>query len=145
MRRSLSVAVLLFGPALVAPAQEAQIETLIRQLGDGKFPVREAATHALEKDGEPARKQLEQAARTSQDGEVRRRARLLVQGLDRKVAGIVQQLAADSFDKREQATRALLAAGEVARKQLEEARSNPDIEIKRRAEVILQRLGPPRK
>jgi HEAT repeat protein len=50
------------------------IEELIRRLGDDDFEVREAASRALEAAGRAAAAALEEAARDSQDAEIRWRA-----------------------------------------------------------------------
>ncbi len=55
-----------------------RIAFLIEQLGDRKYVKREAASKELERIGEPALGPLRQAATTSRDLEIRRRAELLV-------------------------------------------------------------------
>jgi len=60
------------------PPDDAGIARLIGQLGSEKFSEREAAGEALLAIGEPALKALRQAAATSEDAEIRRRATTLV-------------------------------------------------------------------
>ena len=62
----------------------AEIERLIKQLGDDDFYEREKASKALEAVGELAREALWQAADAGGDAEVRVRAEKLVEALDAK-------------------------------------------------------------
>ena len=76
-------------PAQVNSA--AKIAELIRRLGDTDFQVREKAAAELLKQGEVARKQLQQAARDANDAEIRTRAPMIVKQLDelrRKASGV---------------------------------------------------------
>jgi uncharacterized protein (TIGR03067 family) len=71
---------------LAAPAgtpQAAEIDRLVRQLGSPQFAEREAAVARLETIGEPALEALRKAA-GSDDGEVRRRTRALVEAIEAK-------------------------------------------------------------
>jgi RNA polymerase sigma factor (sigma-70 family) len=71
-------------PPAAPPAVDAkQIEQLIQQLGSEKYREREAASRALEALGEPAYEALRQAADSSDDVEIRKRAEGLVQILER--------------------------------------------------------------
>jgi hypothetical protein len=65
-------------------ATPADIERLIKQLGDDDFDKREAASRALEAIGEPAREALLRAAIDRDDAEVRRRAEKLAKALELK-------------------------------------------------------------
>src|SRR5437762_2872147 len=56
---------------------EAEVNRVIKQLGDDDFDKREAATKRLEEIGEPALDALHKAT-TSEDAEVRRRAEDIV-------------------------------------------------------------------
>jgi WD40 repeat protein len=71
----------------LAPGAEDQgrVDRLVRQLGSPRFEEREEASKALERLGEPALPALRKAASESSDAEVRRRARFLVQALDRRL------------------------------------------------------------
>jgi uncharacterized protein (TIGR03067 family) len=59
-----------------------QVSELIRQLGDDKFARREAASEALQAIGKPALEALHRASRSSDDPEIRRRAKLIIEALD---------------------------------------------------------------
>jgi WD40 repeat protein len=66
-----------------APAKvPAEVERLIKQLGNDAFEEREAASKALAAMGEAARPALLKAATGSDDAEIRRRAEQLVEALD---------------------------------------------------------------
>jgi hypothetical protein len=58
-----------------------------------------------------------------------------------KIKALVRQLGDDSFEKREQASAQLIAVGASAVPHLKEALKDPDIEIVRRAEECLRRIG----
>jgi WD40 repeat protein len=64
-----------------APADAAEIERLIKQLGSDMFREREAASRRLDAIGEPAWDALGKAAETSHDAEIRRRAERLVRAI----------------------------------------------------------------
>jgi hypothetical protein len=72
-------------PSGESPAAAEHLAALIAQLGSPRFEDREAATRALETLGLAAREPLRQALQ-SRDAEVRRRARHLVQKIERHVA-----------------------------------------------------------
>ena len=61
---------------------EKAIRALIAQLGDDAFDKRETAGKRLADIGEPARQQLEKAAKEDQDPEVRERARLIIRAIE---------------------------------------------------------------
>lgn len=67
-------------PEAIVPTEE--IAGLIQQLDDPRFAVREAASVKLLDIGEPAREQLEVAARTHASAEVRRRTAELIEALN---------------------------------------------------------------
>lgn len=72
-----------------------QVEQLIRQLGDGRYSVRQQATRRLEEIGLPARDLLEQAL-ASPDPEVRHRARNILEHiLDLDFEARLQAFSAD--------------------------------------------------
>src|SRR5690349_11004616 len=64
----------------------AEIERLIKQLGDDDFDRREAAAKRLDAIGEPALEAVRKA-RDSDDPEVRQRAREVVRLIERRVFG----------------------------------------------------------
>src|SRR5437868_9619016 len=64
----------------------AEVERLIEQLGDDDFDVREAATARLKLAGEPALDALHKAT-TSDDLEVRRRAKRVVSAVGARLYG----------------------------------------------------------
>jgi hypothetical protein len=73
--RMLVCCYLMVGPIVASAAPtDGEIDRLIRQLGSDRFVERDAASRALEAIGEPALKALRQAASSSDDVEVRRRA-----------------------------------------------------------------------
>jgi len=87
MKRTLSAAlvgglVLLACPAFAGAQPGPTIEEYIRRLGSGDFAVRESATKELSERSE-ARPALEKAL-SSQDKEVSRRARIILDELDRR-------------------------------------------------------------
>src|SRR5262245_37467284 len=62
-----------------------RVTALIKQLGDGDFARREAATRALDALGEPALAALRAAAAGSDDAEIRRRAQRLIAAITAKL------------------------------------------------------------
>src|SRR5687767_7926998 len=58
-----------------------------------------------------------------------------------KVKALIRQLGDDSFEVREKASAQLMALGATAAPYLKDALKDPDIEIVRRAEEILRRVG----
>ena len=68
----------LMGLALAGEPKAGDIETLIKQLGDEDFSVREAASKGLIKLGEPARKPLEKLVQETKDAEVNSRANAIL-------------------------------------------------------------------
>jgi hypothetical protein len=64
------------------------------------------------------------------------------QGSDReRILALVKQLGDDAFDKREDATNKLIAIGEPAVPYLKDALKNGDLEVVRRAEHCLKKIG----
>jgi HEAT repeat protein len=55
-----------------------------------------------------------------------------------KIAALIKQLGDDHFDVREKASRALVELGPIVRPQVQEALKERDLEIRRRAERVLQ-------
>jgi hypothetical protein len=74
-------------------AKADRVAALIKQLGDGAFAKREAASKELEDIGEPALAALRKAATSSDDLEIRRRAERIIQTIATRAA-IKRQLAA---------------------------------------------------
>jgi HEAT repeat protein len=118
-----------------------QARALITKLGDDLFEVREKAHKELEKLGRVIVPLLKKAL-TDDDLEVRRRARNLLAKLNPAEGAeeLIKQLGADSFEKREGATRALLKMGPAVIGPLKEALKGPDLETRNRAKRILQVL-----
>src|SRR3954453_19931172 len=77
---------LLMAAAPPACPSGAEVERLIEQLGDDDFDTREAATARLKLAGEPALDALHKAL-TSDDLEVRRRARRIVVAVENRLYG----------------------------------------------------------
>jgi hypothetical protein len=77
-------------------AKSDRVAALIKQLGDGAFAKREAASKELEHIGEPAIAALRKAATSSDDLEIRRRAKHIIQTIASRAAeaAINRQLAA---------------------------------------------------
>ena len=94
-----NLCLILFATVLVAAAQtvvadeasKPDIERLVHQLGDDSFIKREEATGDLTKIGEPALAALREAAKASEDAEVRVRAKLLVGKIERSLYGTFRQ------------------------------------------------------
>jgi hypothetical protein len=61
-------------------------------------------------------------------------------GSEARVQALVRQLGDDSFDKRERASRELVALGNLARPFLRQAVSSPDAEVARRAQDCLRQI-----
>ncbi len=70
------------GMAFAGEPKAGDIETLIKQLGDEDFSVREAASKGLIKLGEPARKPLEKLLKETKDAEINNRATAIVRLLN---------------------------------------------------------------
>lgn len=82
----------------VSDQKASKIASLIKQLGDDEFLVREAASAALEAIGEPALDALRKAAASTKDAEIQIRARsiLIEAGLPNpKLASTFEPQAAD--------------------------------------------------
>jgi hypothetical protein len=60
--------------------------------------------------------------------------------LEKKVAGLIEKLGAESFETREQATEELIKIGEPATSQLKKASENEDAEVRWRAQSILEEI-----
>jgi hypothetical protein len=69
------------GKKATADTKDERIAALIRQLGDEKFAVRQAASNELEAIGEPALAALRKAAASGDNPEIRRRAEQLVRAI----------------------------------------------------------------
>jgi hypothetical protein len=61
----------------------ARIKRSISELGDGKYAVREKASHALTESGEAARESLKEALKQELTAEARRRVEVLLSNLDK--------------------------------------------------------------
>jgi hypothetical protein len=78
--------ILLLAPDLASLSREAeQIDRLIEQLGSERYAERQAATTTLKHVGEPALDALRRASRNSNDAEIRRRAKRLVENIEVQV------------------------------------------------------------
>src|SRR4051794_23053900 len=60
-----------------------------------------------------------------------------------EAARLIARLGADSFDEREDATRALEKLGKRARSALRKAADSPDLEVRRRVRALLDKVTPP--
>src|SRR5262245_23581464 len=72
----------------IRPKHEAmtdRVDRLIRQLGDEEFDKRESASKALDAIGEPALNALRKAAASSEDLEIRRRAKRIVESVTGRI------------------------------------------------------------
>src|SRR4051812_11781249 len=78
---ALSLLLPLLAAAPPAGPSRAEVARLITQLGDDDFDTREAATERLKEIGEPALDALHEAT-TSDDLEVRRRARRIIPAVE---------------------------------------------------------------
>ena len=79
------------------PAKPDRVAALIKQLGDDAFAKRVAATKELEDIGEPALAALRQAATSSDDLEIRRRAERIIQTITTRAADAAIQRQLASF------------------------------------------------
>ncbi len=61
--------------------------------------------------------------------------------VEERIARLVAQLGDEDFQRREDATRALRAIGEKARKQLEAAAASEDMEVQWRARMVLEQIA----
>lgn len=87
--------VLLLLPALLIAADDANVPTLVRQLGADALKDREQASEHLLKLGAPALPELRKALQSS-DPEIRRRARRLLVTLERSLFGQVRLFSAEA-------------------------------------------------
>lgn len=75
------IAALLLSAASLQDDTARKIDDLIRQLGSDEFSVREKASEELKKIGKPAEEALRKAAETTDDPEVRERARGVLESM----------------------------------------------------------------
>jgi hypothetical protein len=59
----------------------------------------------------------------------------------KRIAGLIKQLGADSYDRREEASKALDQIGEPALPELRKAATSADPEVRRRAEGLIQAIS----
>src|SRR5262249_25097373 len=131
-------------------AEDARrVAALIEQLDSKKFAEREKAMKELSGLGPGVLGALEKAARGRVTLETQRRLNLVIWKLRaparaeeaKRVALLIPKLCADRFEERQQATEALVAIGRTGLEQLYAATLSPDIELVRRADVVIRRIG----
>jgi hypothetical protein len=76
------LAVVFLAPAVADEGADRRAKTLIQQLGDSSFEVREKATRQLQELGEAVRPLVERAAKEAEEAEVRTRAAVVLRELD---------------------------------------------------------------
>jgi WD40 repeat protein len=81
-----------WGRVRAAPADAAEIERLIKQLGSDRFREREAASRRLNAIGEPAWDALGEAVATSHDAEIHRRAQQLVRAIGTRMFAHIRRI-----------------------------------------------------
>lgn len=131
-----------------------RVSALIEQLGAEDFDVRERASKALVRIGEPALDALRKA-RSHKDPEVKSRAQKAISQIEeaeeqkvppnKQVSALIEQLGDDNFNVRERASRALVRIGEPALGALRQARSSEDLEVRRRAKLAIEEIEKARK
>jgi HEAT repeat protein len=135
-------------PAKLSEADAKRVAELIRQLDAKKFRERDKAMKALTAYGEPVLPALEKAVKGPVSLETQRRLNAVIWTLRaparaeeaKRVAALIGQLNANSFEVREAALKALAAVGRPALSQLYAATFGPDPETARRAEAVIVRI-----
>jgi hypothetical protein len=141
----------------VESAPTAAQRELVQQLGDASYIVRDEAAKRLAGQGSAAIEVLTEAL-DDPDVEIRARARWILDairqdeppqdatnrnahpGATAAQRRLVQQLGDPSFFVREEASKKLVSQGAAGKAALSEALDDPDVEIRRRARQILQRV-----
>jgi hypothetical protein len=133
-----------------APLDAKRVAALVKQLDDDRFAVREKADKALREGGKAVVPLLRKELKGAKSLEVRRRLERLISVLganrpakvsEEKLAKLVGQLGSEAFEERQKAEQELLKAGKAAAPLLRKALKGNDLEIKRRARIILDRLA----
>ncbi|HYT88190.1 MAG TPA: hypothetical protein VEL76_05685 [Gemmataceae bacterium] len=129
-------------PAKLSEADAKRVAALIRQLDSPKFPEREVATRALADFGRAALDLLEKAAKGPLSAEAQRRLNQVLGKLrgPEHIAMLIRQLSAPFFRERQAAMMDLESIGRPALEQLRIATRSPEIEVARRAEVIIANI-----
>lgn len=83
-------------PSKTEPSSE--VSRLIQQLGSDRFTEREAASKALEAIGEPALDALRHSLETTNDAEVRKRAKQVVETVETRLYGEVRRFTGHKWD-----------------------------------------------
>jgi HEAT repeat protein len=99
-------------PAKPTPAEE--IKTLVRQLGDDNFSIREKASQRLTAIGRPALPALRQAAKDS-DAEVRQRAGQILDAIQSSLTFLLESLKDNNPAVRREAAQGLIRLGPKAK------------------------------
>jgi hypothetical protein len=131
-------------PAPLGEEEAKRVAELVRRLDSKNFPERERALKELERFGPRALPALQTAAKGPISDEVRRRLGQLIDKLEppelKRIPPLIEQLRARQFRDREQAMIELQALGGKALPALRAAARSPDIEVARRAEVLIARI-----
>jgi hypothetical protein len=126
----------------------AKLDHLIQQFCEGKVNEQKAAAKELRVMGQPAIDALRKVADDHKDEGVRGRAKTLAARIDPRgitiehINGLIKQLAADEYDKRQAATKELMEIGEPALDNLRKAAKKAnDLEVRVRLEAIIKELA----
>lgn len=157
--RLFALASMLFVFTVGAPAQQPdakvqkQIDQLIAQLDAESYASREAATKGLVQLGKMAVPSLHKALKNT-DPEVRQRARKALETIQRppaprpapavkasNIEEFIEQLGDDSYQVRENASKALIQLGRKAIPALKKATKDRSPEISQRAKLALEAIG----
>ncbi len=144
-------------PAAKESKAAETLRELVQALGDSSSVVRDEAAAELLRRG-PAAKDVLREARTDRDLEIRTRAAVILQRIEQatpaaaatgphvsseptaRQRALLGQLGDDSFTVREEAARELAELGSAAKGALIEGLKHPDLEVRRRARWILERV-----
>ncbi len=131
-------------PAKLSDKESKRVAELIGQLDSKKFPQRESAMKELDGFGERALELLEKAAKNPVSVEAQRRINQLIGKVrhndGNRIAAIVQRLGDRRFQERQTAMMELEQIGRPALTHLYAARLSPEIEVARRADVLITRI-----
>jgi hypothetical protein len=135
------------GGKLSRPEAE-RLGKLIEQLASPKYKERHQATREIEKFGLPALGLLDKAAQKPANLEMERRLGLIIWKLRaparaeeaRRIAAIIPGLGSARFEEREATASKLEAIGRPALAPLYEATLGSDVEVTRRAEIVIQKI-----
>jgi hypothetical protein len=133
-------------PTKLSNAEAKRVAVLIGQLDSKKFPERERAMKELAGFGKRALAEMEKAVEGGVGAEAARRLGQLIDELRapereaKRIAGLIKQLTSPLFRDREGAMNQLRAAGRPAVEQLRVAARSADLEVARRADMLVRQI-----